>query len=86
MKQIDDTTLVYWAEDTDEQSRDIFAALLDGGGDTVTDKDLDAIMTAISQGNAIEWDGVPVKPDNRFYVLGLAPNAARLSVRFFLQG
>ena len=29
--------------------------------------------------------GVPLQPDNRFYILGLAPNASRLSVRFFLE-
>jgi CRISPR-associated protein Csd1 len=28
---------------------------------------------------------VPLHPENRFIILGLAPNAARLSVRFFLR-
>jgi len=85
IKQIGDTTVVYWAEDADIQSQDLFSAILDGGDETVTDKDLDDIMKAISRGEAANWDGVPLEPDNRFYVLGLAPNAARISVRFFLQ-
>lgn len=84
-KQIGDTAVVYWAEDAGTQSQDVFAAILDGGGDTVTDKDLDDIMRAISRGETIDWNGLPVKPDNRFYVLGLVPSAARLSVRFFLR-
>ena len=33
----------------------------------------------------MEWDDTTLDPEVRFYVLGLAPNAARLSVRFFWQ-
>ena len=33
----------------------------------------------------MKWDNVPLNPENRFYILGLAPNASRLSVRFFLR-
>ena len=33
----------------------------------------------------MDLDGIPLHPENHFYVLGLAPSAARLSVRFFLQ-
>lgn len=83
-KIIGDTTVVYWAEDADTQTQDAFACILDGG-DTVSNADLDGFMTAISQGRNANWNGLPVFPDNRFYVLGLSPNAARLSVRFFLQ-
>ncbi|NMA24764.1 MAG: type I-C CRISPR-associated protein Cas8c/Csd1, partial [Clostridiales bacterium] len=85
VKQVGDTTIVYWSEEADTQSQDVFAAILDGAGDTVTDKDLDDVMTAVSLGEAVDWNGLPVKPNNRFYVLGLAPNAARISVRFFLM-
>ena len=33
----------------------------------------------------MDWQDYRLDPDTRFYILGLAPNAARLSVRFFLQ-
>ena len=33
----------------------------------------------------MNWANVPLNPKNRFYILGLAPNASRLSVRFFLR-
>ena len=33
----------------------------------------------------MKWGNVPLNPKNRFYILGLAPNVSRLSVRFFLQ-
>jgi hypothetical protein len=51
VKQIGDTTIVYWAEDADTQSQDVFSALLDGGDDTISDKDLNDIMRAVSVGN-----------------------------------
>jgi len=83
VKQIGDTTVVFWAEDAVTQSQDIFAAILDGSGDIMTDKDLNDIMTVLSRGEAVDWDGIQLSPENRFYVLGIAPNAARLSVRFY---
>jgi len=87
VKRIGDTTVVYWAEDAESRYQDAFTCILDGSADenTVTNKDLDDFMTAISRGQPANWDGIPLKPDNRFFVLGLAPNAARLSVRFFLR-
>ena len=42
-------------------------------------------MDRLSRGQSVSPGGIPLRPDNRFYVLGLAPNAARLSVRFFHQ-
>ena len=43
------------------------------------------IMHNLAAGQSVSWEDVPLKPENRFYILGLAPNSARLSVRFFLQ-
>ncbi len=31
----------------------------------------------------IDTEDIQINPDQKFYILGLAPNAARLSVRFF---
>ena len=82
---IGDTTVVYWAESAEPQFQDAFAHFFDGGSNTVQDRDLKSIMEKLASGRAADWDGLPLNPDNRFYVLGLAPNAARVSVRFFLQ-
>lgn len=35
--------------------------------------------------NGLPCDDLGVDPNRPFYILGLAPNAARLSVRFFLR-
>ncbi|MEG1549743.1 MAG: type I-C CRISPR-associated protein Cas8c/Csd1 [Ruthenibacterium sp.] len=84
-KQVGDTTVVYWAEDAAPQYQNVFSAFLDGADDSVTSDDLHAFMTAMAEGKPANWNNVPLQPDNHFYVLGLAPNAARLSVRFFEQ-
>lgn len=79
-----DMTIVFWAEDALEGPVDCFAAML-GEGEVLTDDNFRNIMKNLSLGNVVNWKNVPIKPSNRFYVLGLAPNAARLSVRFFIQ-
>lgn len=50
-----------------------------------TQKELNGVLTALCQGRTVNWANVPLNPKNRFYILGLAPNASRLSVRFFLR-
>ena len=85
VKVIGNTTVVYWAKDAAAQYQDVFAALLDGGNDMVTDEDLNSLMAAISAGNEYDFEGLPIKPENEFYILGISPNASRLSVRFFYR-
>lgn len=85
MKRIGDTTVVYWAEEAESGYQDAFSAIWDGDQATITNDDLNALMEKIARGDTVDWNGVPLKPKNRFYVLGLSPNAARLSVRFFLR-
>ena len=80
---IGDTTIVTWANGGTAAYQDLFAASIYGEADTDTGFDLTLILDAISKGNFIQWNGVELDPDVQFYVLGLAPNAARLSVRFF---
>jgi len=60
--------------------------MLFGDEDKMTDDLLDAVLKKVQAGAAIDYEGVAISYANPFYILGLAPNAARLSVRFFLQG
>ena len=86
--QIGDASTVFWADASDAaaaaDAEDIFAALL-GVDEKVEAKKVGVILDAIRQGRPI----ADLKPDLpqgvRFYVLGLSPNAARLSVRFFIE-
>ncbi len=85
VKVIGNTTVVYWAKDAETQYQDVFSALLDGSAGQVTDDDLNGLMDAVAAGKEYQFDGLPVDPDNDFYILGISPNAARLSVRFFYR-
>lgn len=86
--RLGDTTLVYWAEGAEPVYSQAFMGMFGMGGEEtneISQQELNGVLTALAQGKAVQWDNVPLHPDNPFYVLGLAPNAARLSVRFFLR-
>lgn len=86
--RLGDTTLVYWAEGAEPAYGSAFMAMMGMGGEDkneITQKELSGLLTALCQGNTVKWENVPLNPENRFYILGIAPNASRLSVRFFLQ-
>ncbi len=78
-----DTTILFWAEDGEE----IYQESLYGidGADRRYQEVLRGIFSNLQEGRGIDVDGVQVNPEQKFYILGLAPNAARLSVRFFYQ-
>ena len=86
--RVGDTTIVFWAERKTEVE-DIFAELLSPSqdGDTQEAEDSSAvrhvrvILEAVRNGRV--QDAVS-QPDTPFYILGLSPNASRLSVRFWL--
>ena len=81
--RIGDTSVVCWAEGAEPQY-DLFAGLSlfgDNLPDTISEEDLRAALNNLSQG--LPCDELKLDPNRPFYILGLAPNAARLSVRFF---
>lgn len=80
---IGETIIVYWTKSGDERYQDIFAALLDGNNNHVTDEDLNSLMDAVANGKPYNFEGFPIAPENEFYILGVSTNVARLSVRFF---
>ena len=51
----------------------------------VSESDLAAALKALSQGRPVSFLDDKLDPNQNFYVLGISPNAARLSVRFFLH-
>ncbi len=85
VKVIGNTSVVYWAAGAGVQYQDAFSDLFEGADDSVKDADLDALMESVSAGKPYDYGGLPISPDNDFYILGLSPNAARLSVRFFYR-
>ncbi len=75
-------TIVYWAESPKAVYKSIFGAAINPQ-DENQNKLLDSVMKKIEKGEPAA-DDVDMKTP--FYILGLSPNAARLSVRFFLKG
>ena len=81
--RIGDMTVVFWAEEADEDNEDVFADLISSANEIIKDDDIKGFFEKVRAGNAFEISDFTVKPDNKFYILGLSPNAARISVRFF---
>lgn len=89
---IGDATVVFWAdtsETVDEtQARaaeDFFAALAEPPEDAAEAKKVRETLEHVLKGHPVEALDACLRPGTRFHVLGLAPNAARLSVRYWLS-
>lgn len=83
VSRVGDTTILCWAAGGESAYQDCF--LMSIFNDSYTENDILNTLHHLSRGESIQWDDTRLSPDTRFYVLGLAPNAARLSVRFFWQ-
>ena len=85
VQKIGDTTVLCWAEGAQPQYQTfILAALMGGQPKELSEDDVRAAVKKLAAGERVpELD---LKPEQNFYILGLAPNAARLSVRFFYRG
>lgn len=82
-QQIGDTTVVFWAEQNNEDCSDLFAEFLSDKIE-ISNDDLHDFFQKLNAGQSIRINDKLIKPENKFYILGLSPNAARLSVRFFM--
>ena len=47
--------------------------------------DIKGVLDHLTQGKPVDMEEFELDPGVQFYILGISPNAARLSVRFFLQ-
>ena len=92
-----DTTVVYWAESENRAYEPAFAGIIDPAyveeevaeqaGRKKAEVALQATAQKVKRAQALDLDAMlaDLGDENpRFYILGLAPNAARVSVRFFI--
>lgn len=90
--QVGDTTTVFWADASGASGEaadaaDEFAALFfEPPTDREEATNLRAQLDAVAKGRPASELNAKLNPGTRFYILGLAPNAARLSVRFWYDG
>lgn len=80
--QIGETTIVFWSESQNREYADFFSFVTNPKPDEA--EQLSDIMGRLSRGQFI--NGELINWGTPFYILGLSPNSARLSVRFFLRG
>ena len=85
VQRLGDTTVVFWAAGADPAYQAFSAAALFGGPPPagLEEATLRAALKKLSRMERCAE--VPRDPPPPFYILGLSPNAARLSVRFFLR-
>lgn len=77
--QVGDASTVFWAQKDDPEAEEGFAAIFGDSDDPdARTQQVHALLNAIQSG---QFEGA--RGEERFFVLGLAPNAARISVRFW---
>ncbi len=86
--QIGDTTVVFWAQAPEksqaEAAEDVFAAFFDPREDDLrATGQLQAVMEQVRRARPLRELGAGLEDGTRIFVLGLAPNASRLSIRFW---
>jgi len=96
-----DTTVVFWAETTSEIYQDMVSLFLDCSQlytkneekktvrSAAAERTIRTVLEKIAQGKTADIDEVYkniIDKNIRFYILGMSPNAARISVRFFFKG
>lgn len=87
--RLGDTTIVYWADRDDERCSGIMASLMGGffnddnqeNSPAETEQLVREILKKISEGKPVD----EVNGEAKFYMIGLAPNAARVAVRFYFK-
>ena len=78
-----DTAIVFWSENGEEVYQRTFLDFMNPGeGNREQIKDF---FENLQKGREIDFEGMRLNPEEKFYILGLSPNAARLSVRFFYR-
>ena len=90
--QLGDATTVFWADGSDTetvaQCEAVFAFLVNDtndADDAISEQAIKSILEKMARGRPMEESRPDLPQGVRFYVLGLAPNAARISIRFWLE-
>ncbi len=89
--QIGDATVVFWAdasgvgETVANAAESFFAMMIEAPDDESEAAKVSDALKLVAKGRPVQEASPEIAPGVRFHVLGLAPNAARLSIRFWLE-
>ena len=83
--QIGDASTVFWAEEAHEEIEDAFQTLMGSTEKDETTDDPNQGTSAVKAALQAFYKGSRIDPsdDKSFYILGLAPNASRIAIRFW---
>lgn len=85
---IGDASTVFWAVATDSdqahQTEQLFMQIVQPSDEGETAQ-LRPLVEQLAQGRPLAEISPDIDPSTRFYLLGLAPNASRISIRFWLD-
>ena len=87
--QLGDATTVFWADGSDAEVAEgmfsFFCNDTNDADDEISEQAIKTILEKIKRGRPMEEIRPDLPQGVSFYVLGLAPNAARISIRFWLE-
>jgi CRISPR-associated protein Csd1 len=87
--QVSDASTVFWADASDaataEKAESAFVAMFEKVDEDIETRKVGDILERIRNGQPLEKVAPELSQGVRFHVLGLAPNAARLSIRFWFD-
>ena len=89
--RIGDTTVVFWVQAGNaagaEAAEDLMSQMLNPPAtDEQQTSILQTVLDAVRQGRPLTTLSAQLQPDTRIFILGLAPNASRLAIRFWITG
>lgn len=82
---ISDTTVLFWAEGAEPAYQGIVCGAFFGKAMPYTKEELWQKVSALTKGETVTLDEAKLDPNRPFYILGISPKKARLSIRFFYQ-
>ena len=88
--QVGDASTVFWADSSDQgaatEAESLFLGFVDEKqAEGVETKKVETILAKLRSGRPVEQFKPDLPQGVRFFVLALAPNASRLSVRFYIE-
>ena len=82
---IGDTAVICYAKDGDDNYKLAFSGFMFGESEYYSQEDLNKILQSICKGERVLFNESNLDPEMPFYIIGIAPNASRLSIRFFWE-
>ena len=82
---IGDTAILCWAEGAEPAYQSLACMSLFGTPENYSETDIRNKVRKLAKGDNVEFDDERINAEQTFYLLGIAPNAARLSIRFFYK-